>query len=255
MKYETIDNQRSGIQVIARAAAILRLLKSNPDGLRLSEIAPLVQLARSTVQRIIAALQAEHFVIADASGRRFRLGPEIGALAAATQYNVVEQCRDLITELSQKTGETSDLSVMRGSKMIFLDQVPGSHRLRTVSSIGEAFPLTTTANGKACLARLPIDQVKPIVQLEWENRQIDGDIDAFVRGLNEIKATGLAYDIGDHSEGISAIGISFVDLTGDLLSISVPVPSSRFESTREIVETSIRETARQVYELMDSTNN
>ncbi len=39
--------------------------------------------------------------------------------------------------------------------MIFLDQVPGSHRLRTVSPVGEVFPLTPTANGRAVLATMP----------------------------------------------------------------------------------------------------
>lgn len=253
MNIDTSDSQRSGIQVIARAAAILRLLKSNAEGLRLSEIALRVELPRSTVQRIIAALQEEHFVIADVSGRKFRLGPEIGALAAATQYNVVEQCRDIIAELSQKTGETSDLSVLRGGKMIFLEQVPGSHRLRTVSSIGEAFPLTVTANGKACLSMLPLDDAQSLAKSEWEELGIAGDMNALMNELDAIKKSGLAYDLGQHSEGISAIGFAFLDMTGDILSISVPVPSSRFEATKKTVECSIRKTASQIHSLMNSS--
>ena len=38
--------------------------------------------------------------------------------------------------------------------LVFIDQVIGSQRLRTVSAVGETFPLYCTANGKAYLADL-----------------------------------------------------------------------------------------------------
>ena len=55
---------------------------------------------------------------------------------------------------SHRTQETVDLAVLRGDALVFIDQIAGTQRLRAVSSIGEAFPLTSTANGKACLALL-----------------------------------------------------------------------------------------------------
>lgn len=54
--------KHSGIQVIARAAAVMRALGSNPQGLSLAAIAQIVDLPRSTVQRIITALEAEFLV-------------------------------------------------------------------------------------------------------------------------------------------------------------------------------------------------
>ena len=55
---------KSQVQVIARAAAILRALEEQPAGLSLGQIAQRVDLARSTVQRIVAALAAEKLLIA-----------------------------------------------------------------------------------------------------------------------------------------------------------------------------------------------
>lgn len=168
MKAEDVGNGRGGIQVISRAASVLRSLKEHPEGLSLGQIAADVDLPRSTVQRIVGALQAERLLIANISGGGVRLGPELGALAEAAQFNTAEQCRPLLVELTQSTSETSDLSVLRGDKMIFLDQVPGTHRLRTVSSIGEVFPLTTTANGglasPPCHVKPPCPSPKPKLQ-------------------------------------------------------------------------------------------
>jgi DNA-binding IclR family transcriptional regulator len=237
---------RNGIQVIARAAAILRALKADQSGLSLGQIAETVALPRSTVQRIVGALQTERLVISDASGRGLRLGPEVNALAEATRYNIVERCRLLLSELTQDTGETADLSVMRGAGMIFLDQVPGTHRLRTVSSVGEVFPLTTTANGQACLARLPTVKAERLIRDEWARRGIASDLSEFQNRLAGIAKTGLAFDIDEHTPGISAIGIAFQDLAGDLHAISVPVPSMRFEAVRPVVEAALKTTARHI---------
>ncbi|MCR9120995.1 MAG: IclR family transcriptional regulator [Phyllobacteriaceae bacterium] len=246
-------SDRSGIQVIARAAAILRTLKDDSSGLSLGQISERVGLPRSTVQRIAGALASERLVISDPKGGGLRLGPELGSLAEAARFNIVEQCRLFLSELAQSTGETADLSVMRGATMIFLDQVPGTHRLRTVSSVGEVFPLTTTANGRSCLAALDADRARALVLEEWSRRNIDGDIEAFMAGLEEVRHTGLAYDLDEHTPGISAIGFAFADWSGDLHSISVPVPSTRFQDKRSEVEAAIENTARHVRRLIDQS--
>jgi DNA-binding IclR family transcriptional regulator len=125
---DSADTGRSGIQVIARAAAVLRALKDDPSGLSLGQIAERAGLPRSTVQRIVAALQDERLVIAQSMGNGVRLGPELHALARAARYNIVDRCRPYLAHLRDSLGETVDLSVLRGGQMIFLDQVPGSHR-------------------------------------------------------------------------------------------------------------------------------
>jgi DNA-binding IclR family transcriptional regulator len=179
---------RNGIQVIGRAAAVLRALKDDPSGLSLGQIADRVALPRSTVQRIVAALQEERLVIASSQGNGVRLGPELHALARAARYNIVDRCRPYLTEMRDRIGETVDLSVLRAGRMIFLDQVQGSHRLRTISSVGEVFPLTTTANGRACLALLPEAEAQSLAFAEWGSA---GDWPALQRRLVQVRATGL----------------------------------------------------------------
>lgn len=233
---EKEKSDRSGIQVIARAATILRTLKDNPSGLSLGQIAERAQLPRSTVQRIVSALSDERLVISDRSGGGLRLGPELGRLAEAARFNVVERCRLILTELTQDTGETADLAVMSNGGMVFLDQVPGLHRLRTVSAIGEVFALTTTANGRACLAQIPEDKAIKLIEAEWARSGTPGDMAVMLAQLEEIRKVGLAYDLDVHTPGISAIGFAFTDWGGEPHAISVPVPSTRFAESRETVE-------------------
>src|SRR5476651_1779807 len=74
-----VTNDKSQVQVIARAATILRALENENVGLSLGQIALRVNLARSTVQRIVAALETEKLVIAATPNGRVRLGPTIFA--------------------------------------------------------------------------------------------------------------------------------------------------------------------------------
>ncbi len=222
------DPGRGGIQVIARAAAVLRALKDQPGGLSLAQIAAAVGLPRSTVQRIVQALAEERLLIA-AGTSGVRLGPELLALAGAAQDSAVDRCRPVLQRLADTTGETVDLSILRGGRMIFLDQVPGRHRLRAASAVGEVFPLATTANGRACLARLPEAEARRLVQAEG------ADWAAVQPRLAAIGAGALAEDAEDHTPGIAALGFAFADLGGSLHAISVPVPAARWGAVRATV--------------------
>lgn len=247
---KTNKKERGGIQVIARAAAIMRTLKDDPGGLSLAQIADRVGLPRSTVQRIVGALAAERFVISESNGTGLRLGPEIGILADAARYDVAERCRSILVELSHETGETADLAVLRGTGLLFLDQVPGKHRLRTVSFVGEVFPLTTTANGRACLALMSEARARKLIENEWKQSGKQGDIEQMLLSLDVVRQEGLAYDLDEHTAGISAVGSAFLDWNGDHVAISVPVPSSRFPETRERIEAALQTAKRKINEMM-----
>lgn len=226
---KTKIDQNQGIQVIARAAAILRVLKNDNLGLSLGQIAERTSLARSTVQRIVHALQLEKLVMTGPDGSGIRLGAEIQALAAAGRIDIVEQLRPLLTLLSEETQETVDLTVFKKDHLIFIDQIVGKHRLRAVATIGESFPMTSTANGKACLALLEDHEIEAIINQEMRsNGQGIENLGLLLTEIEQIRQQGFALDLDEHTQGISAAGIGFHDRNGQLYAISVPGPSYRF---------------------------
>jgi DNA-binding IclR family transcriptional regulator len=244
------SDSKTGIQVIARAAAILRSLKNESDGLSLGEIAEKVGLPRSTVQRIVGALQAEQFVIAANPDRGIRLGPELGALAESSRIDVLDMLRPYIVDLAKRTKETVDLAVLRGKRLIFVDQIPGTHRLRTISFVGETFPLCDTANGKACLAKLGDKQIQSLLAQELPALADDPvQLQAFNAEIQDIRSTGIAYDRDQHTDGISAVGAAFYDHQSDLYAISIPTPSGRFRSHEKNLAEQLHRTLEQIVAL------
>lgn len=241
-----------GIQVIARAAAVLRALRDQREGLSLSQISERVELPRSTVQRIVSALQTERLLISAGPDGGIRLGPELQSLAEAARIDLVELLRPFLQNLAAETGETLDLAVLRGKRLIFIDQIPGTQRLRAVSSVGEVFPLTTTANGKACLALMSDDDVATIARDEWAHDGRTGDLDAFLAEIHKVRQTGLAFDLGEHTEGISAIGIAFRDTRGGIYAVSIPTPTARFANRRRDLSEAIMRLSGQIARLLST---
>jgi DNA-binding IclR family transcriptional regulator len=229
------EERQSGIQVISRAAAILRSVRDQPDGLSLAQIAQRVGLPRSTVQRIVGALVSEGMLMAASPAGRVRIGAGIVALANGSQIDVVELAHPHIKALAEAAGETVDLAVLKKDHLVFVDQVAGSQRLRAVSAVGEVFPLHSTANGKACLALMSDEEIrrllpKPLPPLADGSAR---DIEALLNEIAEVRKTGIAFDEQEHTRGISAVGGAFRDPLGSIYAVSVPTPSGRFDVERK----------------------
>ena len=231
MSDQLVANDKSQVQVIARAATILRALEEENKGLSLGQIAQRVNLARSTVQRIVAALETEKLVIAATPTGRVRLGPAILRLAASVRSDFVALARPFLERLSAELQETVDLAMVKKSHLIFVDQVIGSQRLRAVSAVGETFPLHCSANGKAYLAQLTDAGVEKLIGRTYEARTPHTltTLDALLKDLAASRRDGAAYDREEHTLGICAVGVALHDPLGNPMAISVPVPSQRFE--------------------------
>jgi len=241
-----VHHEKNQVQVIARAAAILRALEGENAGLSLAQIAQRVNLARSTVQRIVASLAAEKILIAASPNGGVRLGPTIHRLAASVRNDIVAMARPFITRLSTELCETVDLSLVRNDHLVFIDQVIGSQRLRTVSAVGETFPLYCTANGKAYLSRLDVLAIEQLIGRAYEARtpKTLTTLDALMADIGIARNTGVAYDREEHTLGICAVGVALDDPLGSALAISVPVPSQRFNQQHALIAERLLATKR-----------
>lgn len=251
-----VTERQGGIQVIARAASVLRALRDHPNGLTLGELAKLLGLPRSTVQRIVDALGDEQLVMAATPVRGVRLGPALLPLAAAARFEVVDFAKSTLEELARDCGETVDLSLLDGDKLVFLDQIAGSHRLKAESGIGLAFELHSSAPGKAMLAamnpgdlanlrsRLRLTQHTPKTLTHWE---------ALVNELELIQARGYSMDEEENSLGICAVAVALRLPGGDLAAVSIPVPSQRFKTSNAVLADLLVERCRRLQQALGVT--
>jgi DNA-binding IclR family transcriptional regulator len=225
------QSDRQGVQVLARAGEILRLLKVSVGGLTQAEMAGQLGLARTTVHRLLNALAKEGLVQLSGAGSRYRLGAEILHMAEAARAALLGEAHPLLVRISRDLEETADLSILDRTSVTFVDQVVALQRLRAVSAIGASFPLHCTANGKAILAALPPNEARRLVpdRLEALTPNTITSRDALMKELEKIRSDGFAVDLEEHSLGICAVGVSIGTTPLGAAALSVPIPMQRFE--------------------------
>jgi DNA-binding IclR family transcriptional regulator len=230
-----------GVQVIARAASVLRALEGRSEGLSLGQIAKEVGLARSTVQRIVAALATEDFVTEAQPGHGVRIGPGLARIAASLSANFTDILHPHLVALRDEVSETVDLSILSGGSVVFIDQIPGQQRLVALSAVGERFPLHCTANGKAILACFEKEDAAKLIDksvAEYPDHPI-ADRMKLLRELETIRRKHLAFDLAEHGVGISAVGVAVVDAFGRPVAVSIPAPTHRFNAERAALSQSL----------------
>ncbi|MCM2330859.1 MAG: IclR family transcriptional regulator [Pseudomonas sagittaria] len=219
--------KHSGIQVIARAAAIMRALGSNPQGLSLAAIAQVVELPRSTVQRIINALEEEFLVEARGPSGGFRLGPALGQLINQTQTDIITLVKPHLTALAEQLQESVCLSSLVGDKTYVVDRIVAERELRVVFPIGINAPAYATASGKALLAELPTETLSnllpeplPAFTPKTLARRM------LLAQLTQIDSRGVASEHDEYIEGLSSYAVVLDTYLGRY-SIAIVAPSSR----------------------------
>ena len=242
------DAQRGGVQVIARAATILRLLGDEGEGLSLTQLSAGAGLPRTTVHRICRALEQEGFVTTDAASGRLQLGP--GPLQAcqpqparpADGHRPVPRAAVARAQRDGRPGRARRTRRCSSSPSI---------RRRTAASwpcprSGARFPSHCTANGKALLAQLPEEEVARRLpkRLELPARGTSVSRDELLAELAEVRHSGLGFDREDHRAGICAVGVAITALDGSICSISVPMPAARFHEDEEKVVAALLRIAR-----------
>lgn len=240
----------SGVQVIARAAQIMRVLQKHPQGLTRSQLANEVQLARSTVHRIVGALIDERLVESIPPKGALQLGSGLLPLAAAVNSDLRRELRPYLEWLHGEVSETVDLASFVDNQVRFIDQIAAPHRLQAVSAVGVAFPLHCTANGKAFLAALSPQEQKAALprKLISMTPQTITERKRLSQEIAQIQSDGIAYDREEHTAGICAVGAAVRTSLGDLIAISIPVPSQRFYTNEDKLVAALRSTMRQINE-------
>ena len=239
-----------GVQVIARAAQVLRALDPEPLGLTLTQLAERVGLPRSTVHRIVTALAVEGFIASVSPSGRFRIGPEFARLAAtAATAELWLPLEPYMLRLADLLGETVDCATLDRGRVRVIHVIPTArHTLRAVAEVGQTFPLYASSKGKALLAELDSQTVARMLPAAFESLTpyTLSSAGALAADLEQVRKTGIAYDREECTLGVHAAAIALPLPSGTRLAISVIVPSQRYGTLADQILRALADVRRQV---------
>ncbi len=236
----TAEEERSGgIQVISRAAAILNALGSHPEGLSLGAIANEVNLPRSTVQRIVAALAEEKMVRTEGVGG-VRLGPMLLRLVSTIHTDVIAIASPYLQQLCNDTEETVSLGRASGRQISNIHYIVAERELRVVPKFGLNLPIYSTSAGRALLSIKSDQEIRQLVgeTLEPATENTVKDIDALLGKVEIVRSSQISMESGETVLGVSTISTAIDTILGQY-SISVLMPTERFSSKKQRVEEAI----------------
>ncbi|MDC0609790.1 IclR family transcriptional regulator [Vibrio sp.] len=238
--------EKGGTQVIARTAKILNILAMHKEGVTITMLARQTDLPRSTVHRLVASLEEEQLVIHHEEG--VRLGPALLALATAAHTDFVTVARPAIEALGRRTRETIDVSVYRGSYAVSVDQYPSDYELRVVSPIGTAFPINTTAHGKAMLAQLTQEQLYAVLTngLEQKTQNTITSHVQLIEVIDNIKKRGFAIDSEEHALGVCGLGFAINCGHNAIYAVSMGIPALRYYENKDWYLTELMKTKSEI---------
>jgi DNA-binding IclR family transcriptional regulator len=158
---------RRGAQAIRRAVAVLRILAAGREaGLPLAEVVQATGLTRPTVHRIVHALIEEGIVERHDKTGHYAIGGQVPELALArpSRSPLLAASDSVLSELSQRVGDTLFLTVRAGNDTLCVDRRIGSYPIQVLSiEIGARRPLGVSSAGVAILAAMPAAEARKIV--------------------------------------------------------------------------------------------
>lgn len=224
------QTDRNGVQVISRAAAILRCLEDSPGGMSLGAIATKSGLPRSTVQRLVDALIGEQLLELHARGG-VALGPAFVRLAGHSHVDVVKTAAPFLEELSKATGETAVLVGLSGTELLVLQSVISDQALRVCPVVGNFLSVYATAGGKILLSGMDDEGVRELLNGRMERfTPKTPALDELLSQLSDVRSSGFATDFDEHTPGVGAIAVGLKTAQGEY-AIDVVGPVWRMEKS------------------------
>jgi IclR family transcriptional regulator, acetate operon repressor len=219
---------------IGRATLVLDAIAEGRGPLTLTDLAGRTKLPRSTVHRIIQALERQLYVVKLPDQHGYALGPGLLKFGMNAHLRLLAGNRVHLAGLAREINENVELAVFSGREVVVVDQLASPGRLRGVTKVGKSFSLHASCVGLALLAQLPDARVTELLEppLTRFTANTVTDVAGIMSRLDEIRRTHIAVDVEEHDVGICAVATGFQGPTGALQAVAVVMPTNRFSDKR-----------------------
>jgi len=236
---------------VGRAIDVLDVVARAPDGQRVSEVARLLELPKSSVWGILRTLEAKGVVVRDADSQRYTLGARLFEVSERAGRDPVlrHAARPYLVQLGEDTGELAYLAIVREEHVLYVDKVESRHPIRYIAEVGTRRPLHCTATGKLYLSFLPaaeaLERARRSSLMPFTRSTITDPV-RLRRELGAIRARGYAVSREELLEGVMGIAAPILRAGAMAGALVVAVLTSRAEGREEQLARMVIRLAQQV---------
>ena len=216
---------------------LLHLGQFGPE-MGVTDLASTMSLNKTTVYRLLSAMEKFELVEQNPDNDRYRLGLRLHELGtrALESRTLQHEAHRFLLEMSRRSHETVSLAVPSPGAIVCLDRVNSPHTVITTrTEVGARFPAHCTAVGKAVLAHLPELDIDAILR----NNGLQRFTPATLTGVNELKDNlrrvrerGYALDDQELERGLSGVAAPVRTAQNRVIAaLGIAGPTLRFRGT------------------------
>ena len=239
---------------VQRVARLLRHIAEGDAVTNMSRTARELGINRTTLLRLLHALEAERFIEPRSEGNGWRIGVGLITLTAQAFFSedLVQVAVPVLTQLAETLSLSAHLGVLDGREIVYLVRRVPNHAFASNIRIGSRLPAHAANMGRIILANLPPERVdrlyagadlRPVtahtavtpLQL---HAQLDTD-----------RALGLAWSDGYYEAGVSSVAAAVFDATNTpVAALNVTGQTAQFEGAerRAQIGTAVKNAARDI---------
>jgi|SRR5450830_35706 len=197
------------VNSVEKSMRVLMAFDGQQRQLSLSQIAALTGFDLSTAQRFTYTLMTLGYLTKDEEVRKYELAPKVLNFAYhyLTSSELVRRATPYLQQLSQETEETTNLTILDGPDVVFVQRIVSRNVLNPNVVTGTRLPAYCTASGLAMMSTLSeaeVDQILDASDLKMYTPFTIADRDQITQRLTLFREQGYAhireeYFLGDIS--------------------------------------------------------
>lgn len=230
------------VEALAKGLRILSLFTEQRPTWRVSDIALEVGMPLPTVYRVVMTLRAEDYLVHLPNGD-YRPGVRVLTLgsAALRSMDLVEIATPPLQALGEATGETVNLGVLSGDRVLYLIRLRNSDLVTANIQVGSTLAAVHTSIGKLLLAQLPAEELGRLVTTDSftsaHGPNARGSLSALREELATIRRDGWAAQDEELAFGLRSVAAPVRDATGVVIAgANVAVQAREWSSQRILDE-------------------
>ena len=217
-----MSQKKSGdfIQSLERGLAVINSFSRDRRSQTLSEVAQHTGLTRATARRVLLTLAELGYV--QQSSRSFTLTPKVLDLGYSflSSFRVVELAQQPMEALVEEVRESSSMSVLDGSDIVYVARVPTSRIMTIALALGSRLPVYPTSMGRVLLAGRPEQEIEEYIARTDFERLTSHTVtspEEFRAILEQVRNQGYALVDQELEEGVRSIAAPIVNADGEVV--------------------------------------
>jgi IclR family KDG regulon transcriptional repressor len=210
------------VPAIHRTVQVIEILAASHTGFSLADISRQTAIPKSSLFRILAALEQHAIVIQDHERKIFKLGMKLldWGNAALEKIDLKTVVHPHLVRMAHETRESYYLAILDSHEVIIIDRADTPEIWSMVARLGGRSPVHATASGQVLIADLAPEMLEQFIErsgLKKFTPRTITSLGKLKKRLKEVKRQGFSVADAEYKTDLCAVAVPIHDHRGHVV--------------------------------------